>query len=132
MGQKYRQHGYMDGDWKGKRGRKDDEAGGVVFGSMLKVLVCKKCSERNKFVSKVNPDSVCSRCGTSLHSCVHCKNYDRQAKFQCKKPIENEISEKMERNECSYFDPMLKADSSAKKPMTADEAKKALDKLFKI
>lgn len=129
MGRKYKQKGYMDGDYD-PRDLETGTGATVSFGSLLKILPCAKCGERNSFPREVKNGDSCSRCGTDLHSCVHCDHYDRGSRFECRLPMESRVEQKEMENTCIYFSGQYVRDAQTKRPMTNDDARKALDKLF--
>lgn len=134
MSRKYRQRGYMDYDQEDHRGmrRDDDLKGKAPISSVVKILKCVKCRERNEIVGKIKPASECSRCETALHSCAHCEYFDLKADRQCQKSISIGVDDKEAANNCDHYSPKLEKDPSLNRPMTEEEARRALNRLFKL
>ena len=163
---KYRQHGYQD-DERDRRPRSDGPPGGdrrperepgAPAGTRRmssegaknprmmgyrQVAKCARCG------APVDPEiltlSKCEKCGTNLHSCVQCVNFDPSARFECIEQIPARISPKDAANTCEHYTartsferetsstPAPAASSNSNgSPESASSAKKAFDDLFKF
>ena len=49
----------------------------------------------------------CPKCGTALHCCKQCSNFEPSTRFQCLKPIPARIPVKDQANECELFKPRV-------------------------
>jgi len=49
----------------------------------------------------------CKNCGTDLHTCRNCLNFDPAARNECIKPIEIRVPNKNENNLCTFFEPKV-------------------------
>jgi hypothetical protein len=49
----------------------------------------------------------CPKCGTALHCCKQCSNFEPSTRFQCLKPIPARIAAKDQANECELFKPRV-------------------------
>ena len=90
--------------------------------------------------------SKCEKCGTNLHSCIQCVNFDPSARFECSETIPARISPKDAANTCELYTartsferetsstpaPAAASSSSSSSPESASSAKKAFDDLFKF
>ena len=162
---KYRQHGYQDDD-RDRRPRSDGPPGGdrrperepgAPAGTRRmssegaknprmmgyrQVAKCARCG------APVEPEiltlSKCEKCGTSLHSCVQCVNFDPSARFECSEQIPARISPKDAANTCERYTartsferetsstpaPAAATGTTSGSPESASSAKKAFDDLF--
>ena len=164
---KYRQHGYQDDD-RDRRPRGDGPPGGdrrperepgAPAGTgrvssegaknprMMGYRVVAKCARCG---APVDPEiltlSKCEKCGTALHACVQCVNFDPGARFECSEKIPARISPKDAANECGIFTARTSYEretsstpapaaaaasgSPSSAPESASSAKKAFDDLF--
>ncbi|MBN2055656.1 hypothetical protein JW905_12075 [bacterium] len=122
----------MDHEHEDRRVRQDDLRRQVPLGSVLKIVRCESCSERNETIGTVRPGDECRRCGAALHACVHCEYLDYKARLQCTQPLQDGITDKQAGNECRFFSPRFERDPTLDRPMTEDDARRALDRLFKL
>lgn len=132
MSRKYRQRGYMDHSVEDRRGRDDDAKRQVPISSVIKIIRCAGCRERNETLGKIKPDAECQRCGAALHSCRHCVYFDLKAANQCQRPEILAIKDKEAANDCPEFSAKFELDQSLNRPMTEEEARRALNRLFKL
>lgn len=71
----------------------------------------------------------CPKCGTDLHACKLCREYDVNALQQCREQMVEEVRDKQRANFCDHYKPR----AGAFKPgavAAADAARSELDKLF--
>jgi hypothetical protein len=82
-----------------------------------------------------SPDGTCAKCGSPLHTCAQCVNFDTGAAFECGKPIRARISPKDARNECPEFEPRTTVERATKSSgptgTGTSSARQAFDDLFK-
>jgi hypothetical protein len=96
----------------------------------MKQGFCRQCGAALEFEEKVFRNDTCPQCGSDIHCCLNCVEYDESAPNQCIEPQSEKVSVKDRRNFCDYF--KLREDrpgstSSSK----AAEARKKLEELFK-
>lgn len=93
-------------------------------------LICTSCKTSNTLADKVGLREECSKCGTDLHSCLHCQFYDRSAYHECRESSADYVKEKDRANFCDYYRPSgpSAADALAKKQQ---DIKAAAEALFK-
>lgn len=136
---KYRHRGYQESDRDAParrpsggprrddgapRGRGIDQAKDVVFR-------CKHCGEKVLDLEGVGFESVCRKCGASLHSCSQCTNFDTSARWECTQPIPARIPSKKAANTCTFFAPAKTFDlTGTRGAPTPDDARSAFDALF--
>jgi hypothetical protein len=108
----------------GRRG-----SGGAVF-SPIKYVYCPRCGHRNAILAEIGPESTCERCKASLRCCKCCAHYAPQRPRACLVEIEQEVVSKDTLNECPRFAANYHRDKA--RHMTAADARRALDKLFKL
>jgi len=92
--------------------------------------VCHACKRRLEIEKSIGRRDECPFCGADLHCCLNCRFYDRTAPKQCREPVADFVKEKQKANYCDYF---VSAESGvrAQTDAAADQARKALDDLFK-
>jgi hypothetical protein len=138
---KYRHRGYQDSDRDSTgrrpsgprpdrndgapRGRGIDQAKAVVFR-------CKHCGEKVLDLEGVGFESVCRKCGASLHSCSQCTHFDTSARWECTQPIPARIPNKKAANTCTFYAPAKTFDLTGSRGVVAtpDDARSAFDALF--
>src|SRR4051812_22323051 len=107
------------------RGRGIDQAKAVVFR-------CKHCGERVLDLDGVGVESVCRKCGASLHACSQCVHFDSSARWECAQKIPARIVSKKAGNTCELFAPAKTFDLTGSRAVaTPDDARSAFDALFK-
>jgi hypothetical protein len=143
---KYRQRGYQDEprDPQPRRekrapeprapGRPLQDASGPRTPNLMashEVFRCARCG--NRLGLPVELLSRCSRCGTDLHSCIHCASFDTSARWECTQPLTARVAPKDERNLCTFFSPRttVERQTGTAGPSTAPSARQAFDDLFK-
>lgn len=142
---KYRQRGYREDEYaedrrQEKRERPPDLGNREQIRSLrhaidretILVTRCGKCGHQVPASQlEVDHQTKCSKCGTPLHSCRHCKNFDPHARFECREPLEARISDKWAANDCSFFKPVQALDATGRRANTAEDARNAFHNLFK-
>ncbi|HZS57496.1 MAG TPA: hypothetical protein VFA65_24060 [Bryobacteraceae bacterium] len=155
---KYRQHGYQDSDRGGNSYRSDRprpagpklplDVTGPKLPRLVQTVAAARCYNCSVALA---PDtdftSKCPKCGSALHCCKQCVNFDSSTRFQCLKPIPVRIAAKDQANSCELFSPRVTvARDSAPAgsisqvpgngtviatPRNANDARAAFDSLFK-
>ncbi|HEX4438434.1 MAG TPA: hypothetical protein VH854_00085 [Thermoanaerobaculia bacterium] len=137
---KYRHRGYQESDRDAPSRRpsggprRDDGAprGRGIDQSKAVVFRCKHCSEKVLDLEGVGFESVCSKCGASLHACSQCTYFDTSARWECTQPIPARIASKSAANTCTFFAPAKTFDLMGSRAVaTPDDARSAFDALFK-
>ena len=77
---------------------------------------------------EVEPTSVCSECGSDLHTCTNCRSFDSSAPSECREPGVNRVAAKAGANRCESF--AAKVVKGFDDSGTQDDAKAAFDELF--
>lgn len=98
------------------------------------VVRCARCGHELTVATASSPGGACAKCGSALHSCAQCTNFDTSASFECRQPVPVRISPKDARNECPLFDPRRTVEretKSAQNGGTSSSARQAFDDLFK-
>ena len=154
---KYRQHGYQDSNNGSSPPRSDrPKAQGPklpidVTGPKLPRLVQNVVAARCFNCSTTLPRDTdfrgtCPKCGSALHCCKQCVNFDSSTLFQCVKAIPVRIPVKDQANDCGLFSPRFTVARDAlppgpvskaaqtgiiPAPRSANDARAAFDNLFK-
>jgi len=89
---------------------------------------CAFCRKEVKIENKVGRNDTCPNCRRDLRCCKQCKFYDSHAYNDCREVSAERVVDKERSNFCDYF--VFKG-SAQKKVNKADDAKKALNALFK-
>ncbi len=156
---KYRQNGYQDSDRGNGGSFRSDRAKpqgpkqpldmtGPKLPRLVQSIAASRCFSCSVMLA---PDTDfrgnCPKCGSALHCCKQCMQFDPSTRFQCRKPIPARIPVKDQANECEFFSPMVTVardatpSSSASvsnrvadnvpAPRNANDARAAFDSLFK-
>jgi hypothetical protein len=136
MSRKYRQHGYQDED----RERKPQPPprtkgpGGRVETRFHLITRCNNCGREIQVTDQIKPTETCKNCGTDLHTCRNCLNFDPAARNECIKPIEMRVVNKSANNICPLFEAKVlieKRGSGVAPPKPVDSHRQAFLDLFK-
>jgi hypothetical protein len=96
------------------------------------VVRCSRCGHELTVATAWTLDGTCARCGTALHSCAQCANFDTSAPFECQRTIPARISPKDARNACPLFEPRTTVERETKSSSAGpSSARQAFDDLFK-
>jgi len=137
MSRKYRQAGYMDADRERKPRPKtpsrQKRAGGRVETKFHLITRCNNCASEIQLMDEVRVTEKCNSCGTDLHTCRNCINFDPSARNECVKPIKERISNKGVNNFCPFFEPkvLVEKQGSGAAPKVENSHRQAFLDLFK-
>ena len=143
---KYRQRGYRNDEYdqerrEQQRTERPPDLGNreqtrslrhAIDRETIIVTRCGKCGHQVPS-SQLDIDraTTCASCGTPLHSCRHCKQFDPDARFQCREEIDARIVDKWAANECALFKPVQSLDATGRRANTTEDARSAFHDLFK-
>jgi hypothetical protein len=96
----------------------------------MKSGFCHHCGASLEFVERVFRNDTCKACGSDVHCCLNCSEYDESAPNQCREPQAERVTVKDRRNFCEYFNLRRGRGSSAAADKAA-AARKKLEGLFK-
>jgi len=91
------------------------------------VFRCARCGGQE--APEVALEAKCGDCGSDLHSCTHCAEFDTSAPFECRREIPQRVARKAGNNECDLFRPKLVQEFGREVEAPSD-AKAAFDDLF--
>lgn len=138
MSRKYRTPGYQDGDLERERKPKPPPrpkgSGGRVETRFHLITRCNNCAVEVQVEEQIQITDKCKNCGTDLHTCRNCLNFDPSARNECTKPVEMRVTNKSANNYCVLFEPKVlveKQGSGAARPKVADSHRQAFLDLFK-
>ena len=136
MSRKYRQAGYQDTDRerKPKPPPRQRGTGGRIETKFHLVTRCNNCAAEIQVTDHIRVTEQCKNCGTDLHTCRNCLNFDPSARNECTKPVEVRIANKSANNVCPLFEPKVlieKQGSGAAPPKVVDSHRQAFLDLFK-
>lgn len=144
---KYRQRGYRDDEHRSERDERKErperppDLGNreqtrslrhAIDRETIVVTRCAKCGHQVPASElEVDHQTTCAKCETPLHSCRHCRQFDPDARFQCREKIEARIADKWAANDCALFTPVQALDATGRRANTAEDARNAFHDLFK-
>jgi ribosomal protein S27E len=115
---KYRQHGYQDEPRQPRRehtapvkkeytprGQPPIAPKTFSMPGFREVVKCVRCGHELTVATAWSTDGTCKRCGSALHTCAQCANFDTGAAFECHNPVRARISPKDVQNTCVEFEP---------------------------
>ncbi|MBW1682503.1 MAG: hypothetical protein JRF59_13980 [Deltaproteobacteria bacterium] len=91
----------------------------------MKCAFCRKELQVNERVARTD---TCPHCGRDLRCCRQCKFYDTHAYNSCREVSAERVVDKERANFCEYY---LPRGSARKNVNRTEDAKKALEALFK-
>jgi hypothetical protein len=110
MNRKYRQPGYQDREReaKPKPPPRPKGAGARIETKFHHVTRCNNCAAEIQITEQqIQVNAKCRNCGTDLHTCRNCLNFDPSARNECNKPIEVRVTNKSANNVCPLFEPKV-------------------------
>jgi hypothetical protein len=136
MSRKYRQRGYQEDDRakKPKPPPRPKGAGARVETRFHLITRCNNCAAEIQITDQIQPTDRCRNCGTDLHTCRNCLNFDPSARNECIKPIEVRVPNKSANNLCIFFIAKVlveKQGSGAASPKPENSHRQAFLDLFK-
>ncbi len=96
----------------------------------MKTGACHHCGAQLEFVEKVFRNDTCKKCGSDVHCCLNCSEYDESVHNQCREPQAELVMVKDRRNFCEFFN-LLEGPASSVAADRAAAARKKLEDLFK-
>jgi len=98
--------------------------------------MCAKCGKALPEGIRIGFRDTCPDCSAELHTCRMCRFYKPGAHYDCAETVEYPVVDKEKANFCEWFSIQLKFSgmpaSGAASGSSADSAKAAFDKLFKL
>lgn len=151
MAMKYRQRGYRESEREdrdrdrppkekrqGPRTPEDRaQARGVrhaVARESAEVVRCPDCGRNIQALGAIGPDTSCPHCNAALHSCRACRHFDSSARWECRAPIQERVTEKGKANRCPSYEARLVLDATGKRSGTrsgGSDPKSQFENLFK-
>jgi len=145
---KYRQRGYQDEPRQPRteqrapvkkeytpRGQPPISPKTFSMPGFREVVRCARCGNELTVATAWSPEGTCSKCGSFLHACAQCANFDSSAAFECQKPVPARISPKDALNTCALYEPRTTVEretkSSGPSGGSGPSARQAFDDLFK-
>lgn len=108
MNRKYRQPGYQDRERREERPKPPPRprgAAGRIETKFHLVTRCNNCAVEMQVMDEIQVNAKCKNCGTDLHTCRNCLNFDPSARNECNKPVEVRVANKSSNNICTFFEP---------------------------
>jgi len=137
MSRKYRQQGYMQDDDRERKPKPPPRAKGA--GARIEtrfhlITRCNNCAVEIQITDGIQVTDTCKNCGTDLHTCRNCLNFDPAARNECIKPVEVRVPNKSANNLCFFFEAKVlleKQGSGAAPPKVENSHRQAFLDLFK-
>lgn len=145
---RYKQRGYQEHDQRPSRpaaqGLSPEGRRIPVITAYKETVRCAECGQDLSTAFDIQMESRCPKCGTDLHTCRNCRHFDTASRFECSQPIKERVGKKAAANRCTLFTarsivvkelgqasaaPLMAPAAPASQ--TANEARAALEKLFK-
>ncbi len=107
MSRKYRQRGYMHDDDREKKPKpppRPKGAGARIETRFHLITRCNNCAAEIQITDQIQVTDTCKNCGTDLHTCRNCLNFDPAARNECIKPVEVRVPNKSANNLCFFFE----------------------------
>ncbi|MBP1610883.1 MAG: hypothetical protein H6Q04_3118 [Acidobacteria bacterium] len=135
MSRKYRQPGYYDSEreQRPKPPPRPKGPGGRVETRFHQVTRCNNCAAEIQIAGQIQVTDRCRVCGTDLHTCRNCLNFDPSARNECIKPVEIRVVNKNTNNLCHLFEPkvLVEKQGSGATPVKESSHRQAFLDLFK-
>lgn len=137
---KYKQRGYQDDDRPRSSGRpsgaapplrKEGPRGRGLGAPQREVFRCRDCGTERPIFTPIELDTVCSKCGVALHSCVNCIHFDTSVRNECRKQIPVRIASKTKSNTCELFTQKVAVETEGGQSDRPDDPRAAFDALFR-
>jgi hypothetical protein len=145
---RYKQRGYQEGDQRPSRpsqGLTPEGKRVPVITAYKETVRCAECGQDLSTAFDIQMESHCPKCSADLHTCRNCRHFDTAARFECSQPIKERLGRKAAANRCPLFTARTivvkelgqaaatptAAASHAPSSRPADEARAALERLFK-
>jgi hypothetical protein len=96
----------------------------------MKKGFCHHCGAELEYVERIFRNDMCKKCGSDVHCCLNCMDYDESAHNQCREPQAERVMVKDRRNFCEYFT-LREGPASSSAADKAAAARKKLEDLFK-
>ena len=94
-------------------------------------MICHHCQNEIVIKGRLSRTADCSVCGSDVHCCLNCVNYDPAAHNRCREPQAEWVSDREKANFCDYFTPNILTARGKGKSGPLEEARIAFDNLFK-
>ena len=136
MSRKYRQRGYQEDDRerRPKPPPRPKGAGARVETRFHLITRCNNCAAEIQIADQIQVTDRCKNCGTDLHTCRNCLNFDPSARNECVQPVEVRVPNKSANNLCIFFEAKVlveKQGSGAASAKPEDSHRQAFLDLFK-
>jgi ribosomal protein S27E len=138
MDRKYRQRGYQDSglehEPRPKPAPRQKGAANRVETRFHLITRCNNCAAEIQVSGQIQMTEKCRNCGTDLHTCRNCLNFDPSARNECIKPVEVRVTKKSDNNLCEVFEPKIlveKQGSGAPTVKPVESHRQAFLDLFK-
>src|SRR5262249_10101942 len=92
---------------------------------------CHHCGTEIKIERFVGRTDECHMCGSDLHSCLNCANYEPTLSNRCREPNTEWIPHREKAKFFDFFTPNKTGRASARPGASMDDARRAFDSLFK-
>lgn len=93
-------------------------------------MICHQCRSEISIKGFISRTDECPKCGSDIHACLNCENYDVHAHNKCREPQAEWVTDREKANFCDFFIPNRLSASSAQGSRAGD-ARSAFDNLFK-
>jgi hypothetical protein len=98
------------------------------------VIRCHQCGRSVEHFGTISQQSACPNCHAPLHCCRACRQFDVQARWQCRAEIDAPVGDKAKTNDCVHYEPRVVLDVTGRRsgtPQGPGGPREAFDNLFK-
>lgn len=147
MAMKYRQRGYRDSEHENRESRKPPPSKPLTpeeraqkrslrhatARETSEVVRCPDCGRNISSFGAIGAETTCPHCSAPLHACRACRHFDPSARWECRKPVPEQVPEKGKANSCSFYEPRLVLDATGRRTGTpaSNDPKSMFENLFK-
>jgi len=94
-------------------------------------MICHQCNGAVTIEGYISRADECPHCGSDIHCCLNCLNYEPAAHNRCLEPQAEWVSDREKSNFCDYFRPNKAGAKGMPVKKARDSARLDFDNLFK-
>ena len=107
--------------------------GGRIETKFHLITRCNNCASEIQVMNQIGVTDTCKSCGTDLHTCRNCLNFDPSARNECTRRVEVRVPNKSANNTCPLFEAkiLVEKQGSGAAPKVVNSHRQAFLDLFK-
>ena len=79
------------------------------------MIRCHQCGRNVDNFGTIGHETTCPHCNAPLHCCRTCRQFDVSARWQCRAPIAEAVSDKGTANSCAHYAPRVVLDTTGRR-----------------